>query len=178
MGRNTKPEDVPNKDVPVIEVNRGGSVTWHGPGQLVCYPIVKLPEPLDVIRFIRAVEQVVIDTLEPYGIHAQRIKGRAGAWVLKPGEIDKKIAAIGIHTARGASMHGFALNVNPTFSDFTRIIPCGLADAWVTSMNEQGCSETVDSMRSPVIAGLRRNLDTPYFRGEENEREGEDVYTS
>ena len=157
VGRNTKPEDVPNKDVPVIEVNRGGSVTWHGPGQLVCYPIVKLPQPLDVIRFIRAVEQVVIDTLEPYGIQAQRIKGRAGAWVLKPGETD---------------------NVNPTFSDFARIIPCGLADAWVTSMSEQGCSETVASMREPVIAGLQRNLDTPYFRGEENEREGEDVYTS
>lgn len=75
-------------------------------------------------------------------------------------------------------MHGFALNVNPTFSDFARIIPCGLSDAWVTSMSEQGCQETVASMRTPVIASLQRILDTPYFRGEENEREGEDVYTS
>ena len=75
-------------------------------------------------------------------------------------------------------MHGFALNVNPTFSDFARIIPCGLTYAWVTSMNEQGCHETVDSMRAPVIAGLRRNLDTPYFRGEIQGQEGENVYTS
>lgn len=163
-GRRTKPEDIPNADVPVIEVDRGGSVTWHGPGQLVCYPIIRLPEPLDVIRYIRAVEQTVIDLLAGYGIEAQRVEGRSGAWILREGQMDRKICAIGIKTADGASMHGLALNINPDLSDFGRIIPCGLADAGVISMADLGVEASLAEVATRLDAQLTQTFNDPYWQ--------------
>lgn len=165
-GRRTKPEDIPNSDVPVIEADRGGSVTWHGPGQLVCYPIIRLPEPLDVIRYIRAVEQTVIDLLDGYGIQAVRVEGRSGAWILREGEMDRKICAIGIKTADGASMHGLALNINPDLSDFGRIIPCGLADAGVISMANLGVFPEFSEVVSRLESQLTKTFSGPYWLGE------------
>ena len=159
-GRATKPQDVPNRDVPVIEIDRGGSVTWHGPGQLVCYPIVRLPLPLDVIAYIRSLEQCVIRVLQGYGIKGEVVPGRAGVWILRPGEQDKKICAMGVRTAKGVTMHGIALNVKPDLSDFGRIIPCGLADAGVTSMQLEGvCLEVqdlIDPLYDSFLTGLYR----------------------
>lgn len=150
-GRRTQPEDIPNSDVPVIEVDRGGSVTWHGPGQLVCYPIVPLPEPVDVVRFVRELEAAVMAVLARFGIDGERVEGRSGVWIRRPGEMDRKICAIGVRTAHNVTMHGLALNISPDLADFSRIIPCGLVDAGVTSMAELGVNTTLAEV-VPLLA--------------------------
>jgi lipoyl(octanoyl) transferase len=140
-GRRTDPLDRPVGDpgAPVIDVDRGGKITWHGPGQLVGYPIVRLPDPVDVIAYVRAIEEAMIRICAAFGLTTTRVDGRSGAWVsgAGPGGHDRKVAAIGIRVARGVTMHGFALNCDNDLSWYDRIVPCGINDASVTSLTAE-----------------------------------------
>ena len=132
-GRRTDDSERPTDGTPVIDVDRGGRITWHGPGQLVGYPIVKLFKPTELVGFVREIEAGLIAVCSDLGLETQRIDGRSGVWV-RDNQGDRKIAAIGIRVAKGVTMHGFALNVNPDLSAFKSIIPCGISDADVTSL--------------------------------------------
>ena len=135
-GRRTLESEKPTDGSVVIDVDRGGKITFHGPGQIVGYPIVRLKNPNDVVGFVRELETSLIAVCKEFGIEAQRYCERSGVW-LRDEHGDRKIAAIGIRVARGVTMHGFALNVNPDLSYFDRIIPCGISDARVTSMSKE-----------------------------------------
>ena len=137
-GKRTSPEDRPLGDpgAPVIEVDRGGKITWHGPGQLVGYPIVALGEPVDVVGYVRTIEEALIGVCASFGLAAGRVAGRSGVWVTGGGP-DRKVGAIGIRVARGVTMHGFALNCDNDLSWFDRIVPCGIRDAAVTSLSAE-----------------------------------------
>ncbi|CAN2163281.1 LipB Lipoate-protein ligase B [Candidatus Nanopelagicaceae bacterium] len=132
-GRRTDDSERPTDGTPVIDVDRGGRITWHGPGQLVGYPIVKLLKPTELVGFVREIESGLIAVCSDLGLETQRIDGRSGVWV-RDNQGDRKIAAIGIRVAKGVTMHGFALNVNPDLSAFKTIVPCGISDADVTSL--------------------------------------------
>lgn len=132
-GRSTKPADLPFDGSPVVDVDRGGRITWHGPGQLVAYPIVRLGEPLDVRKFVCRLEQAIIDTCATLGLTAGRVAGRTGVWVAN----QRKVAAIGVRVSRGAAMHGLALNCNNDLAAFERIVPCGISDAGVTTLSAE-----------------------------------------
>ncbi len=132
-GRRTDDSERPTDGTPVIDVDRGGRITWHGPGQLVGYPIVKLLKPTELVGFVREIEAGLIAVCSDLGLETQRIDGRSGVWV-RDHQGDRKIAAIGIRIAKGVTMHGFALNVNPDLSAFKTIVPCGISDADVTSL--------------------------------------------
>ncbi|WP_433794099.1 lipoyl(octanoyl) transferase LipB [Actinoplanes sp. CA-252034] len=137
-GKRTEPADRPFDGTPVVDVDRGGRITWHGPGQLVGYPIVKLPEPVDVVAYVRRTEQLLIDVCADFGVVAERVEGRSGAWVrATDGGLDRKIAQIGIRVSRGVTLHGFALNCDCDLSNFNRFIPCGIRDAGVTSLSAE-----------------------------------------
>lgn len=144
-GKRTAPGERPTDGTPVIDVDRGGKITWHGPGQLVGYPIVRLPDPVDVVAHVRRVEEALILACADLGVDATRVDGRSGVWVLgADGGQDRKIAAIGIRVSAGVTMHGFALNCDCDLSWFDRIVPCGLTDATVTSLSrETGRAVTV-----------------------------------
>lgn len=178
-GKRTAKWDRPTDDTPVIDVDRGGKITWHGPGQLVAYPIIRLPEPTDVIRYVRALEQSVIDTAKEFGISAQRVEGRSGVWLtaanisrhhtakhaVSTPAMDRKLAAIGVRVARGVTMHGLALNCNPDLGAFDKIVPCGISDAGVTSLSvEYGSEITI----TQALAPLKEHLSTALaYAGEE-----------
>ena len=149
-GKRTSIEERPDNQTPVIDVDRGGKITWHGPGQLVGYPIVRLKNPRELVGFVREIESGLIRVCGELGIVSQRVEGRSGVWVVdEKGE--RKIAAIGIRVASGVSMHGFALNINPDLTAFDQIIPCGIEDAVVTSISrELGRSVTIDEI-IPVV---------------------------
>ena len=132
-GRRTDDSERPTDGTPVIDVDRGGRITWHGPGQLVGYPIVKLLKPTELVGFVREIEAGLIAVCSDLGLETQRIDGRSGVWV-RDNQGDRKIAAIGIRVAKGVTMHGFAINVNPDLSAFKTIVPCGISDADVTSL--------------------------------------------
>lgn len=149
-GRRTAITDRPTDDTPVIDVDRGGKITWHGPGQLVGYPIVKLANRLDVVGFVRQLETALINTCEQFGLATLRYPERSGVW-LRDEKGDRKIAAIGIRVAQGVTMHGFALNVNPDLAGFNQIVPCGIADAQVTSMSKELGREVTIAEVSPVL---------------------------
>ena len=132
-GKRTQDFERPTDGTPVIDVDRGGRITWHGPGQLVGYPIVKLLKPTELVGFVRTLESALIEICSHFGIESQRVEGRSGVWICdETGE--RKIAAIGIRVASGVTMHGFALNVSPDLTAFEQIVPCGIDDAAVTSM--------------------------------------------
>ncbi|MEY4036894.1 MAG: hypothetical protein RL201_275 [Actinomycetota bacterium] len=135
-GKRTQDFEKPSDGTPVIDVDRGGRITWHGPGQLVGYPIVKLAKPTELVGFVRTLEGALIEFCADFGIAAVRVEGRSGVWVVDV-KGARKIAAIGIRVASGVSMHGFALNVSPDLSAFAQIIPCGIDDAAVTSMAQE-----------------------------------------
>ncbi|MFD0517361.1 lipoyl(octanoyl) transferase LipB [Paractinoplanes durhamensis] len=159
-GKRTEPADRPMDGTPVVDVDRGGKITWHGPGQLVGYPILRLPDPIDVVAYVRRTEQMLIDVCAEFGVTAERsdIKGRSGAWVLADERgPDRKIAAIGIRVARGVTQHGFALNCDCDLGAYDRFVPCGIRDAGVTSLSaELGRPVTVAEV-TPV---LERHLPT------------------
>lgn len=136
-GKRTEPLDRPIGDpgAPVIEVDRGGKITWHGPGQLVGYPIMRLPDPIDVVAYVRRIEEVLMRVCGELGLETIRVEGRSGVWV--PGAPERKIAAIGIRVSRGVTMHGFELNCDCDLSWFDRIVPCGISDAGVTSLTRE-----------------------------------------
>ncbi|MFE5027179.1 lipoyl(octanoyl) transferase LipB [Streptomyces sp. NPDC056656] len=205
-GRRTAPEERPLDGTPVVDVDRGGKITWHGPGQLVGYPIQKLPRPVDVVAHLRRLEDAMIAVCAEFGVETSRVEGRAGVWVLgdaknaedtteeRPGlgglsldfdprvndsefdprlngpeyapsnagqrREDRKICAMGIRVAKGVTMHGFALNVNPDTSNFDKIIPCGIRDAGVTSLSyELGREVTIDEVLPVVERHLRDVLE-------------------
>ncbi|PZS16575.1 MAG: lipoate--protein ligase B [Pseudonocardiales bacterium] len=151
-GRRTEPSERPTDGTAVIEVDRGGKITWHGPGQLVGYPIVRLPDPFDVVAYVRRIEGVLIDVCADVGVPAVRVQGRSGVWLpAADARPERKIAAIGIRVVRGVTLHGFALNCNPDLSWFDRIVPCGIADAEVTSLaRELGRDVTVGEVL-PIV---------------------------
>jgi lipoyl(octanoyl) transferase len=142
-GKRTQPWDRPTDGTPVIDVDRGGMITWHGPGQLVGYPIVRLPlgeggKPADVVAYVRRVEQLLIDVCADLGLAAGRVEGRSGVWV--PADErgpDRKVAAIGIRVSRGVTQHGFALNCDCDLAAYDKIVPCGIRDAGVTSLTRE-----------------------------------------
>jgi lipoyl(octanoyl) transferase len=149
-GKRTADIEKPSDGTPVIDVDRGGKITWHGPGQLVGYPIVKLAKPTELVGFVREIEAGLINVCSEFGINTQRVDGRSGVWV-RDERGERKLAAIGIRVAQGVSMHGFALNVNPDLSAFNRIIPCGIDDAAVTSLAQELSRDiTVDEV-IPVV---------------------------
>ena len=159
-GRHTKPEDIPSTTVPVIRTDRAGSATWHGPGQVVVYPVVRLREPVDLVQWIRAVEASVIDTVrEVWGLPVHRVEGRAGVWLTEEGRRDRKICAIGLKVARGATLHGIALNVDidPAHA-FEGIIPCGLTDADVASLSWEGIHTTVSDAASELLPRMVEHI--------------------
>jgi lipoyl(octanoyl) transferase len=139
-GKRTEVHERPLDGTPVIDVDRGGKITWHGPGQLVGYPIVRLPDAVYVVDYVRRIEEAIIRMLDEYGLTTGRVAGRSGVWLSAdsgPGERqrpERKIAAIGVRVASRTTMHGFAINVDPDLSWFDRIVPCGITDAGVTSM--------------------------------------------
>jgi lipoyl(octanoyl) transferase len=137
-GKRTEPWERPLGGTPVVDVDRGGKITWHGPGQLVGYPIVKLPDPIDVVAYVRRIEGVLLAVCAEFGVAAGRVDGRSGAWVLADDRgPDRKIGAIGIRVARGVTLHGFALNCDPDLSFFDTFVPCGITDAGVTSLSRE-----------------------------------------
>ena len=134
-GKRTEDHERPQDGTPVIDVDRGGKITWHGPGQLVGYPIVRLPEPMDVVAHVRRLERLLIDVLRPLGVDGYQVEGRSGVWVRRPLSEDK-VAAIGVRVQQGVTMHGFAINCDNTLAGFRGIIPCGITDAGVTTVSE------------------------------------------
>jgi lipoyl(octanoyl) transferase len=159
-GKRTAIRERPTDGTPVVDVDRGGRITWHGPGQLVGYPIVRLIEPLDVIRYVRALEDAIIDVCSTLGVATTRIEQRTGVWCAgDPVHPDRKVCAIGVRVARGVTMHGFALNCDPDLSGFETIIPCGLDDAGVTSLSaELGRDVTVQEVIPDTVAALEGSL--------------------
>jgi lipoyl(octanoyl) transferase len=151
-GKRTDPWERPVDGTPVVDVDRGGKITWHGPGQITGYPIVRLADPVDVVAYVRRIEQLLIDVCAELGLATDRVEGRSGVW-LPDGS--SKIGAIGIRVARGVTMHGFALNCDPDLSAYDRIVPCGISDASVTSLSrELGRDVTVDEVLPLLEARL------------------------
>jgi len=163
-GKRTEPHERPFDGTPVIDVDRGGKITWHGPGQLVGYPIVALADPVDVVAYVRRLEEALIEVCAGFGLVAGQVAGRSGVWVAadEPGQgfrPERKVAAIGIRVARGVTMHGFALNCDPDLAAFGNMVPCGIPDAGVTSLSaELGRDITTADALAPVEAAMRRVL--------------------
>jgi lipoyl(octanoyl) transferase len=164
--RRTEAHERPADGTPVIDVDRGGKITWHGPGQLVGYPLVALPDPIDVVAYVRRLEAALIEVCAGFGLTAGQVEGRSGVWVAgdDPGpgsrsRPERKVAAIGIRVARGVTMHGFALNCDPDLGAFGSIVPCGIPDAGVTSLSaELGRDITVEEATEPVEKAMRAAL--------------------
>src|SRR5205807_886032 len=150
--RRTAAEERPTDDIPVVDTDRGGKITWHGPGQLVGYPIIGLAEPLDVVNYVRRIEEALIKVCTDVGLQVGRIDGRSGVWVpAGSGRPARKVAAIGVRVSRATTMHGFALNCDCDLDAFATIIPCGITDAGVTSISaELGYRVGVDDVRAAV----------------------------
>jgi len=149
-GKRTEDEERPQDGTPVIDVDRGGKITWHGPGQLVGYPIMRLPEPIDVVGYVRWLEQVLIDSIAELGLHTERVQGRSGVWAPLNGT-HVKIAAIGIRVAEKVTMHGFALNCNNSLTPYETIIACGIKDASTSTISELLQREVTPAMAAEVI---------------------------
>ena len=159
-GKRTRQHERPFDGTPVIDVDRGGKITWHGPGQLVGYPIVALPDPVDVVAHVRRLELALMEVCAGFGLATEQVEGRSGVWVRADDRgPDRKIAAIGVRVARGVAMHGFALNCDPDMSAFSNMVPCGIVDAGVTSLTvELGRDVTVAEAIDPVEDAMRRVL--------------------
>ncbi|MDT5067272.1 MAG: lipoyl(octanoyl) transferase [Mycobacterium sp.] len=164
-GKRTEPHERPVDGVPVIDTDRGGKITWHGPGQLVGYPIIGLTEPLDVVKFVRRLEDSLIAVCASLGLTTGRVEGRSGVWVpAQDGLPARKVGAIGIRVARATTLHGFALNCDCDLGAFSTIVPCGIADAGVTSLSAElgrpvGVSDVTDAVADAVGAALDGRLE-------------------
>ena len=157
-GKRTELADRPFSSTPVVDVDRGGKITWHGPGQLVGYPILRLRNPQELVGYVREIEQGIIDLLADFGVRGGRVDGRSGVWI----EGERKIAAIGIRVAQGVTMHGFAINANCSLSPFEEIVPCGIRDATVTSISKELSRDVsvmdllplIEAKVVPILEGL------------------------
>lgn len=147
-GRRTERGERPVDGTPVLDVDRGGKITWHGPGQLVGYPIVALPDPLDVVGHVRRIEAALIDACAELGVATTRVRGRSGVWT---NDGRRKVAAIGIRVSRGVTQHGFALNCDADLTAFERIVPCGIVDATVTSLSRELARRVTVADASPAV---------------------------
>ena len=163
-GKRTASFERPTDGTPVVDVDRGGRITWHGPGQLVGYPILRLADPMDVVAYVRRIEEALIQTCADLGVETSRIHGRSGVWVPADdrGHRDRKIAAIGVRVSQGVTMHGFALNCDCDLSWFERIVPCGIDDAGVTSLSAEAgrkitVSDAVPYVEKRLTEVLRRS---------------------
>ena len=161
-GKRTSPWERPVDGTPVVGVDRGGKITWHGPGQLTGYPILRLADPVDVVAYVRRLEQVLLSVCAELGLETDRVEGRSGVWTPDGA---RKVAAIGIRVSRGVTMHGFALNADPDLTAYDRIVPCGIADATVTSLSrELGRDVTVDEVLPVVERALPLLVGAPAAR--------------
>ncbi|HME49074.1 lipoyl(octanoyl) transferase LipB [Mycobacterium sp.] len=160
-GRRTQPHERPADGTPVVDTDRGGKITWHGPGQLVGYPIIGLADPIDVVNYVRRLEESLIAVCTQLGLSATRIHGRSGVWVPADGaRPERKVAAVGIRVQRATTLHGFALNCHCDLGAFGAIIPCGISDAGVTSLTaELGRRVSVDDVREQVAGAVCDVLD-------------------
>jgi lipoyl(octanoyl) transferase len=149
-GKRTEDSERPTDGTPVIDVDRGGKITWHGPGQLVGYPIMALPRPIDVVGYVRWLEQVLIDTVAEFGLNTERVEGRSGVWA-PIGDTHVKIAAIGIRVAEHTTMHGFALNCNNSLDPYETIVACGIRDAKSSTISELVGKEVTPAMAAEVV---------------------------
>jgi lipoyl(octanoyl) transferase len=159
-GRRTEDAERPTDGTPVIDVDRGGKITWHGPGQLVGYPIVRLSDPVDVVAYVRSVETALIRACADLGVEAIQVRGRSGVWTTDGA---RKIAAIGVRVSRGITMHGFALNCDPDLAAFDLIVPCGIRDAGVTSLTAEfgkrvGVADALPVVESAVVSQLSTGM--------------------
>lgn len=155
-GKLTADHERPRDDAPVVDVDRGGKITWHGPQQLVGYPIIRLPAPIDVVGFVRALEQALIGVCASAGVDTVPVEGRSGVWVVRPGRSDRKVAAIGLRVSKRTTMHGFALNCANDLSWAANVIPCGIEDAGVTNLSEQAghrvsVADVIDEAEAAMI---------------------------
>jgi lipoyl(octanoyl) transferase len=160
-GRRTEPHERPVDGTPVIDTDRGGKITWHGPGQLVGYPIIGLADPIDVVNYVRRLEESLIAVCIGLGLSVGRVVGRSGVWLPAEGARPaRKVAAIGVRVQRATTLHGFALNCDCDLSAFDAIVPCGIADAAVTSMSaELGRRVSVDDVRARAAGAVCDVLD-------------------
>ncbi len=158
-GRRTQPGDRPVDGSPVVEVDRGGKITWHGPGQLVGYPIAKLPSDVHVVDYVRRLEEALIRVCSDFGLESGRVKGRSGVWLpANMGGSERKIAALGVRVSRGVTMHGFALNCDCSMDGFDAIVPCGITDATVTSLSTELGRPVTVAEALPVVERRLREL--------------------
>lgn len=159
-GRRTADEERPTDGTPVVDVDRGGKITWHGPGQLVGYPIIALSDPVDVVDYVRRLEQALIEVCDELGLDTGRVDGRSGVWLAAaPGRPERKVAAIGVRVQRGVTLHGFALNCDPDLTAFDAIVPCGITDAGVTSLSRElgrdvRTRDVLGAVRTAVLEAL------------------------
>jgi lipoyl(octanoyl) transferase len=149
-GKRTEDSERPQDGTPVIDVDRGGKITWHGPGQLIGYPIMQLPRPIDVVGYVRWLEQVLIDSIAEFGLFTERVEGRSGVWAPLDGT-HVKVAAIGIRVAEHTTMHGFALNCNNSLEPYETIIACGIRDATVSTLSALLGREITPAMAAEVV---------------------------
>lgn len=159
-GKRTNASDRPQDGSRVVDVDRGGRITWHGPGQIVAYPILRLREPIDVVAYVRALEQAVMDLSLELGLHTERVAGRSGVWCPATELMrDRKVCAIGVRVAKRTTMHGLALNCDASLADYGRIVPCGITDAGVTTLSrELRRTVTVPEVAPMLERHLRRAL--------------------
>jgi len=163
-GRRTLPAERPTDGTPVVDVDRGGKITWHGPGQLVGYPLVRLADPVDVVDYVRRLEEALITVCAGLGLDCGRVAGRSGVWLPPRAEHpERKVAAVGVRVAREVTRHGFALNCDPDLTAFARIVPCGIADAGVTSLSAElgrtvGVGAVLPAVQRAVLDALDGRL--------------------
>ncbi|MGI8576320.1 MAG: lipoyl(octanoyl) transferase LipB [Nocardioidaceae bacterium] len=151
-GKRTEPQDRPTDGTPVVEVDRGGKITWHGPGQLVAYPIARLPSHVYVVDYVRRLEEALIRACGDLGLLTGRVNGRSGVWLAQtPARPERKIAALGVRVSRGVTMHGVALNCDNEMAAFDAIVPCGIADAGVTSLSAELGRDISVATAAPLV---------------------------
>ncbi len=156
-GTRTEASERPDDGSPVIDVDRGGKITWHGPGQLVGYPILRLSDPIDVVAYVRRLEELLIEVIASFGVAGVRVAGRSGVWVTD-GAREEKIAAIGIRVAGGVTMHGFALNCSNSLDAYEHIVACGIQDAGVTTISREVGREVTPAMAAAAVTELFESI--------------------
>ena len=161
-GKRTEMHELPSDGSEFVETNRGGKITWHGPGQLVGYPIMRLPQPIDVVNYVRFLEQTLIDVIAQFGITGQRVAGRTGVWVEDEGDL-VKVAAIGIRVSEKVTMHGFALNCNNSLEPYEHIIACGIDDARSSTLSELASKEITPIEAATLVEQIMKEI--PNARG-------------
>jgi lipoyl(octanoyl) transferase len=161
-GRRTEPHERPFDGTPVVDVDRGGKITWHGPGQVVGYPILTLPSPVDVVAHVRRIEAMLINVCADLGVRTDRVEGRSGVWVAADDRgPERKVAAIGIRVSEGVTMHGFALNCDNDLAWFDRIVPCGIRDASVTTLSQELGRDVTVAEVLPIVTARLGELVSP-----------------